>query len=153
MKLYKEFITELFDNPLAYHTVQGGSNPIYEFEIKGIRYLAGFTYVAMLGGYNFGFAIHDAARPLSQENLTQTISDVGLDVANRVFATSIAIVKDFVKKNNPDKVIMLADTSEGVSRLSVYEKIIKRNLTSGYSLSTKKITFAGSQHQMFIISK
>ncbi|QZI90477.1 hypothetical protein MYOV003v1_p0153 [Vibrio phage 207E48.1] len=56
-----------------------------------------------------------------------------------VFATVIAMTKEFMKRVKPSKISITASVSDGVSRAKLYKRILKRFLSSEYLITTRKI--------------
>jgi hypothetical protein len=149
MKSFKSFLTEIFDSPAHYSLWNHNqTNPIYRFVVGDYTYLAGFTHFTSLGGYNFGFAIYTESG-----EIVQTVTNVGAKSAAKVFATSLAIIREFIKNNDPKVVIMLADLREPTSKISVYNMMIKKYVPDNYSYTSKTVDFEGTPHIKYIFTK
>ena len=143
MKPFKTFISELFDKPLPYKKIgklaprqQGVHQSInYEFsiEIDGTtkKVTTTFRDVDGSGQFSVEFAV----------GFDFNITGLAGTAAIKIFTTVVAIILDFVKAVQPNKIEFSAAKSvvSGDSRSKLYDKMIKRLTPKGYVYAIRKL--------------
>lgn len=108
MKTFKQYISELFDNPLPFKET---SKQVYQFRVKG------HTYTARFNGGELEFWDEDG---------DQTATGIGHKEAIQIFSTVYAILADIIKKRKVRFFNFSADKSNGESRTSLYTAMAKK---------------------------
>ena len=141
MKLFKNYIVELFDKPLPYKKI-GKLNPAqqgvhqsidYEFSIeidgKSKKVTTTFRDVDGTEQFSVEFDVED------KFNITGL---AGTD-AIKIFTTVVAQIKDFIESEQPIKIEFTAAKArgEGASRSKLYDRMTKRLTPKGYTLQAR----------------
>ena len=114
MQTFKEYITELFNQPAEFELVEVDEGLIYQYKsyIEEDALVVSMAYYE--GQWEVVFWVND--------KLNITNSDGNEFV---VFSTVIAILKDFVRRENPEFIKFSARKDER-SRVSLYGKMIDK---------------------------
>ena len=141
MKLFKNYIAELFDKPLPYKKIgklaprqQGVHQSInYEFsiEIDGVtkKVTTTFRDVDGSGQFSVEFAV----------GFDFNITGLAGAAAIKIFTTVVAQIKDFIETEQPIKLEFTAAKArgEGASRSKLYDRMTKRLTPKGYTLQAR----------------
>jgi len=141
MKLFKNYIAELFDKPLPYKKIgklapqqQGVQQSIYyEFpiEIEGTTKKVKTTFRDIDGSGQFSveFSVDDR----------HLITGLVGAAAIKIFTTVTAQIKDFIETEQPIKIEFTAAKArgEGASRSKLYDRMTKRLTPNGYTLQAR----------------
>lgn len=128
----REFIVELFTNPLPYSWVtKNGLAWTGQFEIpaSNLTVMVYFEFYEKLNTVALNFKVN------GQTEMT------GTGHAIEIFATVNKMLKEYVEANQPDRIIFSADANEK-SRVSLYKRLaamIEREY--GYDLTSKQARF------------
>ncbi len=127
VKPFKAFIAELFDKPLPYKKVfkSGG---VYEFSIK----TNGTTKIVKVAIIDHdGFGNYEVEFNVDKRH---DLTGLAGTAALKIFTTVVAIILDFVKAEQPNKIEFTAAKSvtRGDSRSKLYDKMVKRLTPKGY---------------------
>ena len=133
VSLVTEYLPELFDKPLPYKITSNKHDwKRYEFSIS--RMLVKVTIIDYdgVGNYEVDFKV---------DNLHALTGLVGSKDSLKIFTTVIAIILDFVKAVQPNKIEFSAAKSvvSGDARSKLYDKMIKRLTPNGYVYTIKKL--------------
>ena len=128
VKPFKAFIAELFDKPLPYKKVfkSGG---VYEFSIK----TNGTTKIVKVAIIDYDDGSYEVEFNVDKRH---DLTGLAGTAALKIFTTVVAIILDFVKAEQPNKIEFTAAKSvvSGESRSKLYDKMIKRLTPKGYIL-------------------
>ena len=129
MKSFKEllYITELFDNPAPFDKNAGDGSYSYTATINGKELKLKCTLTVPLNYWHVYFSVDGETKI--------TFSD-GNEIV--IFSTVLAMLKDFSDSESPEKIMIIAKSSEE-SRVSLYDKLIKIfGRKHGYELVKKE---------------
>lgn len=146
MKSYKEFLTELFDNPFDWRWTKNGDDTMYEayFNSNENEFRVQITSVKQNG-----ILIWDIGYEAKNEKgQWSPFLEVKENVANKILATIIEITKEFIAEQNPEKVIFTGDKNE-IGRAEIYTKLLDRELPNYYDVEQKE----NSDNVEFTITK
>ena len=133
VKPFKAFIAELFDKPLPYKKVfkSGG---VYEFSIK----TNGTTKIVKVAIIDYDDGSYEVEFNVDKRH---DLTGLAGTAAIKIFTTVVAIMLDFVKAVQPNKIEFSAAKSvvSGDSRSKLYDKMIKRLTPKGYVYAIKKL--------------
>ena len=119
VKPFKAFIAELFDKPLPYKKVfkSGG---VYEFSIK----TNGTTKIVKVAIIDYDDGSYEVEFNVDKRH---DLTGLAGTAALKIFTTVVAIILDFVKAEQPNKIEFTAAKSvvSGESRSKLYDKMIK----------------------------
>lgn len=162
MKLYKEFITELFEKPvrLSYkEKTKRGLGWYWEadFEVdeksfmisseptrktpkgSGITYEIGYSWTTPMGMYGFGK------------------TNYGVKTAGIVLATVIQFIREFIDEVEPEEIAFTADKEdpgEKDSRTKLYTSMLKKFLPSNYTVKMSKGKwYTGVEYTKFTLTR
>jgi len=128
MKTFNQYIAELFDRPYPFKMVK--HNPYewqYEFYTNdNKKYDVFMMYYQSTNRWEVLFA---------DENGDIILTGEGGKEVSSILATVMAVIKDFIKKKNPEKMYFSADKVEGKSRSRLYATLVKTQTPSGYDYS------------------
>lgn len=118
-------INELFNGPVPYKWKRENNDWIAKFQIEDLSFEAYFTFSfgTEKPEYIFGFEYLDA---------DDTHANTGLGHEFEVFATVIAILKEFLTKKKPYAVEFYGDKSDGKGKL--YDFMIKKMKSQAQSM-------------------
>ena len=133
VKPFKAFIAELFDKPLPYKKVfkSGG---VYEFSIK----TNGTTKIVKVAIIDYDDGSYEVEFNVDKRH---DLTGLAGTAAIKIFTTVVAIILDFVKAVQPNKIEFSAAKSvvSGDSRSKLYDKMIKRLTPKGYVYAIRKL--------------
>ena len=135
MKPFKAFIAELFDKPLPYKEVeQQAEGKKYEFSIK----TNGTTKIVKVAIIDYDDGSYEVEFNVDKRH---DLTGLAGTAAIKIFTTVVAIILDFVKAVQPNKIEFSAAKSvvSGDSRSKLYDKMIKRLTPNGYVYAIKKL--------------
>ena len=128
MKPFKAFIAELFDKPLPYKEVeQQAEGKKYEFSIK----TNGTTKIVKVAIIDYDDGSYEVEFNVDKRH---DLTGLAGTAALKIFTTVVAIILDFVKAEQPNKIEFTAAKSvtRGDSRSKLYDKMVKRLTPKGY---------------------
>lgn len=139
MKRFKEYINELFDNPVKLnYLTRVPAQSVAVFHVDGTEYRIEATMIRtqerMLvknAKYYVSFASIDDVGDLNYDK-----TDFGTDTAVTVLSTVMKFILDLVKKYNP-KVITFTAYKDGKredSRASLYTAMVKKFVPDEYAI-------------------
>lgn len=129
MKTFKTLLAEVFDRSSVHFTYKIDSftkEHVYTFHIKDAIYNAYFfSEDAITGVYDLTFNL-TSHKGESKHNISLT--GLGVDTATLVFTTLIEIIKDFIRRMNPEGISFFATKTEGESRNIIYSHLLQTKL-------------------------
>ena len=130
MKTFNQFILEAFDKP-------------YPVKLKKVDSLEYVSKTKLPDGSNLNIEFTGVEFDDIQWNIVffrgGSIEKTGEGDEMKIFATVISATEKFLKKVKPNYVSFTADKSMGVSRTSLYSKLLKRYASKwGYKTTTDK---------------
>lgn len=126
MKTYRHLITELFDNPYSFNLKRmSDKSSEYEFYTSEQK-----KYIVFMMNTSEKTDTWDVV--FADEKGKLDITGEGKQESIRIFSTVVAVIKDFVKKVSPQKIMFSAYKDEK-SRIKLYKSIIKTQIPSGYT--------------------
>lgn len=149
MKKFRCFINESFNNPYPYSMKYSKSLNAYEAiaKLKDGSFLK--VYIQKINqnwGISFARSSNDKGWWQSQGEHDMGITNTGDQM--RVFATVLAIVKEFIKKESPKEIIFNAEKSQKDinqevdlgSREKLYARMVKRFASKmGYKSKSERL--------------
>ena len=116
MKSFKQYITELFDNPAN-----------FDKTVDDSLFFRNYNYTAQISGKELEFTAKEEKVgywivSFSFDNEKNKVYSKGKEV--EIFSTVIAMFKDFIKDVNPTDISFAAKTEEQ-SRVSLYDRMIR----------------------------
>ena len=134
MKPFKQYITELFNNPLRFKKYSSLGNSRYVFNVPKVgQYDAYFKKEGRKDKPIYQFYFEDPDGDIE-------ISNVGHKASIQVFSTVAAILKDFIENKTPKKFYFDADKSVGDSRTVLYHRLAKKiEKETDYKLTITKL--------------
>ena len=135
VKPFKAFIAELFDKPLPYKEVeQRAEGKKYEFSIK----TNGTTKIVKVAIIDYDDGSYEVEFNVDKRH---DLTGLAGTAAIKIFTTVVAIILDFVKAVQPNKIEFSAAKSvvSGDSRSKLYDKMIKRLTPKGYVYAIRKL--------------
>ena len=133
MKPFKNYIAEVFDKPLPYKITSNKHDwKKYEFSISRMLVKVAIIDYDGIGNYEVDFKV---------DGLHALTGMVGSADSLKIFTTVVAIILDFVKAVQPNKIEFSAAKSvvSGDSRSKLYDKMIKRLTPKGYVYAIRKL--------------
>ena len=133
MKPFKNYIAEVFDKPLPYKITSNKHDwKKYEFSISRMLVKVAIIDYDGIGNYEVDFKV---------DGLHALTGLVGSADSLKIFTTVVAIILDFVKAVQPNKIEFSAAKSvvSGDSRSKLYDKMIKRLTPKGYVYAIRKL--------------
>lgn len=123
MLSFQSFINELFDKLYSFKRYSSPDNVQYEFSTSDKKRV---SVTFLLDDYNFDFISKQSVEGWEIFfNVDGFMHITGGGDSFAVFSTVIEIIKDFIKKNNPQVLVFTADKSEK-SRVDLYSSMVKK---------------------------
>ena len=120
MKPFRQYITELFNNPLPFKKYTSLGNSTYVFDVPEVgQYDASFEKEGRKDKPIYQFYFEDSDGDIE-------VLNVGHKASIQVFSTIAAILKDFIENKTPKKFYFSASKSAGGSRTVLYHRLAKK---------------------------
>lgn len=145
MQSFRQYITELFDQGFVWKWTKQATRVFQaKFETEQYKYQVEIT------SYGSEWYVDYAAKGKGEiKNYSATI-DTEENVSNKVMATVLSIIEDFVNMANPDIITFEAEKNK-LGRASFYEKMMQRVLPDDYRV--EKDNRAGGMIEFRITKK
>jgi len=132
MKTYKEFLTELFDNPVKWKYVSSQSGKdldVYTFNIGENEYFVHLEFITVIDELLVEFSIIDPIDKHRTTHLTKTGNEF------KVFATVMDILRFYLKYTDlPIKTVSFSAykpyEDDKQSRISLYKRMVKKYVST-----------------------
>lgn len=129
MKLYQNFLVELFDNPYQ-------SQPMTTVNGFGKKFKTN-------SGAEYEVYIHDNELLFQDEKGNINITGKRKSESFRIMSTVVSIALEYIKKHKPEKLRFSATSSEQ-SRINLYTKMVRKMLPKDYDLNINQTALSTS---------
>ena len=125
----EEFINEAFDQPypLTWERAESG--------IDALARLPDGTPLSIMFNDEYDHDGNEVTQVEFHRNNSQSVTGEG--DAQRIFATVLSAIQQFIKDERPKQITFAADKEEGPSRANLYKRLVQRfAATLGYQVDT-----------------